>query len=204
MIDEDEMKLLLIGSDSERARGVTLMHDHYAKPLWSYVLRKFPGLRNDIGGIVDETLIAVWKMAENNTLELNGSLAQLLFKIARNKAVDILRANRRRFVQTTDEDLFEVADRLAETEVGAYWRKVAAAHEAKDIQQKFLFFIDSLPPVQRAVAEVMAENFPDELGQEETTNEIYKRTGERPTVASVKRARAVIREKFKDYVSKYK
>jgi len=201
MDGEDEVKLLLCGTSQEQNQGVAMLYESYSKPLWSFILQKFPGLNHaDVGEIVNDTFVVVWRGIEKGTLDINRPLRSFLFAVAQNKAIDVLRKYTSRIDRTVDDDIVDVADRIQGSEVGLQWRHAVTAGKVAAIQDAFRLFLRTLPDVQRNVAQVMADNFPDELGQEETANEIFRRMGEQTTVAGVKRARSEIRQKFKKFL----
>ncbi|HBA85032.1 MAG TPA: hypothetical protein DCZ95_13140 [Verrucomicrobia bacterium] len=203
MYDEDDLKLLLGGKHEEQEQGIETLCETYSKPLWSFLLKRFPGLRHeDVGEIVSDTFIAVWRRIEKGTFDLNQPFAKFVFTVAKNKAIDQLRKYKTQIGDTIDDDIGVVAERIQNTEAGYNWHSAVSYERAAAIQDTFIKFIRTLPDVQRQVAQVMADNFPDELGQDETTHEIYRRTGKRPTIASIKRARTEIRQKFKEYLTK--
>ena len=60
MHDEDELKLLLGGKPEEQEAGIQALIEQFSRPLWSFVLEKFPGLRHeDVGEIVNDAFEAV-------------------------------------------------------------------------------------------------------------------------------------------------
>jgi RNA polymerase sigma factor (sigma-70 family) len=204
MHDEDDLKLLLGGKPEEQEQGLEALYETYSKPLWSFVLRRFPGLTHeDVGEIVNDTFISTWQRIEDKSFDLNRPLRSFLFNVVRNKAIDRLRQYKARVDITIEADITEVADRIQGTEAGMQWRMASARDMILTIQHAFLIFLRTLPDVQRTVAQIMADKFPEEMGQEETANEILARTGKLPTVASIKRARAEIRRKFKEYLAKH-
>ncbi|MBU0679710.1 MAG: sigma-70 family RNA polymerase sigma factor [Verrucomicrobia bacterium] len=204
MHDDDDLKLLLGGKPEEQEQGLEALYETYSKPLWSFILRRFPGLRHeDVGEIVSDTFVATWQRIEDRSFDLNRPLRSFLFNVAKNKAIDRLRQYKARVDITIEADITEVADRIQGTEVGIQWRMASTRDRALTIQHAFLTFLRTLPGMQRTVAQVMADTFPEEMGQEETANEILARTGELPTVAGIKRARAEIRRKFKEYLAKH-
>lgn len=208
--------------------AVCKAYERYANPLASYLRERFPTLDSqELTTAVDDVFISLAKKAKVGNFQADGSLASLLFRMARNKAVDQLKAKykqEQRWVDSSrcfkgeqpgcsddevsqDEIISMVARKLSNApEIAAAWRAVmqdwTPAHEvaAIEIVRQFKLWIADLPRLQRKVAEVMAIHFGN-ITDEEICDEIAKKD-ERPEIASVKSARREIREKFKTLIER--
>jgi DNA-directed RNA polymerase specialized sigma24 family protein len=195
--NEDEVKRLVTGSHVEQKKALETLFDRYSEPLWCFLCDHFPSLGADeIGGVVDQVFIAVWNKINSDPFCLDKPITRFLFDVARNKAIDCCRRSSRRIDRVVN-DSGKPTENGEQTDVGEYRRKITSEQKAKEIHAMFCQLAVSLPDFQRLVATIMAENFPLGIGQSGTADEVFRRTGERPTLASIKRARSEIRRKFK-------
>lgn len=200
-LDEDEIKYALMGTDAERECAFKSLYDNYHERLVAFVESCLPGLPSDLAvDAVVETFRAIYRDILAGTFDYDGSLEALLFKIAKRKGIDALRKISRRTLGNAD--FFDaVGETTQGTEVSKQWQHHREVGAAADLAQAFRDFLVTLPLVQRQVAQVMADSFPDAAPEDEICEEIYRRTKKRPTVVQVKSAKREIRKKFKDYLN---
>lgn len=201
VLDEDEIKLALMGSDAEREQAFKTVYHKYHERLVGFVESQLPGLPSDL--VVDavvETFRAVYQDVLAGTFDYDGSLEALLFKIAKRKGIDALRKITCRTLGNAD--FFDmVGETIQGTEASKWWQHHLESGDAAELAQAFRDFLLTLPQVQRQVGQVMADFFPDAVPEDEICDEIYRRTKKRPTVVQVKSAKREIRKKFKDYLN---
>lgn len=196
-LDEDMVKLGLMGTEEEREDTLKALYAHYSEDIVRFLERKLPGLPADlvINAMLD-AFRALNEAAVTRTFDYDKSVVNWLFRVAWHKGVDELRKYSRRTLGNS-EFFDTVGEYLEDTEVGRQWRFYTKTREADAIAQEFRDFLLTLPPVQRQVAQIMADSFPDAVPEDEICEEIFGRTGKRPTVVQVKSAKREIRKKFK-------
>jgi DNA-directed RNA polymerase specialized sigma24 family protein len=200
-LDEDEIKLALMGTEADRDEAFKALYANYIERLVGFVESKFPGLPSDLAvDAVVETFRALYDDVVAGTFDFDGSLKAFLFKVAKFKGIDELRKISCRTLGNAD--FFDiVGETLEGTEASKQWQHHLQTGEAAELAQQFRDFLLTLPQVQRQVAQVMADSFPDSVPEDELCEEIYRRTKKRPTVVQVKSAKREIRKKFKDYLN---
>jgi DNA-directed RNA polymerase specialized sigma24 family protein len=218
-VADGEIARGLLGTDAEQAAAIDRAYNRYAEPLAQFIREKVaPTLDpHEVKTAVNDTFLGLAKYAARRKFMPDGSLATLLFTMARRKACDQWRqkaAHQRHYVDCTrheedvggdglkDEDVASlVAHRLGQCpEIAAMWRTAVEECAANEIIRLFRLWIGSLPRLQRKVAEVLSLHFGD-ITNEEICDEIAK-TGERPPVASIKSARKEITQKFTTFIEK--
>ena len=201
-LDEDAVKLGLMGTDEEREEALKSVYEHYSEGIVGFLERKLPGLPADlcINAMLD-AFRALNEAAVAGTFDYDKPIMNWLFRVAWHKGVDELRKFSRRTLGNS-EFFDTVGECLEDTEVGRQWRLYTKSREADAIAQEFRDFLLTLPPVQRQVGQIMADSFPDAVPEEEICEEIFRRTGKRPTVVQVKSAKREIRKKFKVILNK--
>jgi DNA-directed RNA polymerase specialized sigma24 family protein len=213
--DDSQIKVGLLGDEEAQEKAIFIAYDRYARPLASYIRERVaPTLDSDeIATVVSEVFCVLARRAAQGKFTANGSLTTFLFRIARFKAIDVLRhksAQRRKAngQPVCDEDDLDsdgsideeltvcVAQKLSKAPgVAADWRTAVDDAFANEIIRLFRMMAGNLPRLQRKVAQVIALHYGDAT-DEEIANEIG-RSGERPATASVKSARREISEKFR-------
>ena len=200
-LDEDEVKLGFLGSPAERELAFEKLFRNYSRRIVAFIEQRYPGLPSDLSvDAMVESFRALYDDVENGSFDVDRPLEPYIFSIANRKAIDQLRKFGRRpqlAELSEDEDgCTEIAAALAGTETGAAWSEVVQQAAANEIASRFKAFLADLPPVQRQVAQVLAEHFPAGLQHSEICDEILRRTGHRPTSIQVKSALKEIRRKF--------
>jgi DNA-directed RNA polymerase specialized sigma24 family protein len=200
--DEDEIKLALMGSDSEQTESLARLWNYFSPRLIAFVEKRLPTLPSDLAAnAVLDCFRELFDSVRDGTFDFDKPMAPFLFTVAHRRAVDELRAIRSRALGNAD--FYEsVAEMIEGTGAGCEWQKLVQAGKARSVADKFRAFVMTLPSVQRQVGQVMADYLPDDLTRDEVCDEIYKRTGKRPTVIQVKSALGQIRQKFRELMSK--
>jgi len=194
--DDTELKCLLLGDESERQRaGDTLLQQFGFRLMGK--LRRFTLLSDDEkGSVIHDTIIEVLKKAEKADLDLDQPLIGLLLWICQCKAIDLTRQKTRE-TGKDDELTEEIGEALADTQVGVAWKHATSNEDAPAIRAEFLAFVQTLPPRQKLVGAVLADNFGFTLSQEEIAQKIYQSTGRTVSKIEIKGALAAVRQKFK-------
>lgn len=194
--DDTELKCLLLGDENERQKaGDTLLQQFGFRLMGK--LRRFTLLSDDEkGSVIHDTIIEVLKKAEKADLDLDQPLIGLLLWICQCKAIDLTRQKPRE-TGKDDELTEEIGEALADTQVGVAWKHATSNEDAPAIRAEFLAFVQTLPPRQKLVGAVLADNFGFTLSQEEIAQKIYQSTGRTVSKIEIKGALAAVRQKFK-------
>ena len=194
--DDTELKCLLLGDENERQKaGDTLLQQFGFRLMGK--LRRFTLLSDDEkGSVIHDTIIEVLKKAEKADLDLDQPLIGLLLWICQCKAIDLTRQKTRE-TGKDDELTEEIGEALADTQVGVAWKHATSNEDAPAIRDEFLAFVQTLPPRQKLVGGVLADNFGFTLSQEEIAQKIYQSTGKTVSKIEIKGALAAVRHKFK-------
>jgi DNA-directed RNA polymerase specialized sigma24 family protein len=199
--NEDEIKLGLLGVETERDNAIALLYSQFHEKLTGYLERKLPGLPSDLAAnAMVDTFRALNDEVVAGTFDYDQPLTSFLFVVAWNKGVDELRKISRR--PLGNPEFFDnIGEFLKNTEAGRAWQQFVQTGRAVELAQAFGEFLLSLPAFQRQVAQVIHDNLPDQLPEEEICDEILRRTKRRPTVVQVKSAKREMRKKFNKYLS---
>jgi DNA-directed RNA polymerase specialized sigma24 family protein len=176
------------------------VHRIFAPRILAYIRKRFPGLSDEhTEEAVMDVFSGLYVAVRNGKFDIDPPLEAFLFSLARRKAIDHLRQQQGpKGTKTLAAE--DIGDFLIGSEIGDAWKDLVQKDRATRITRLFLEFIASLPRVQRQVAQVMAENFPDKLEYAEYLDIIQERTGSRPTSVQVKSALSQIRLKFHDLI----
>jgi DNA-directed RNA polymerase specialized sigma24 family protein len=200
--DDTEIKCLLLGDENDRQKAGDELFQSFNHRLMGK-LREFFWLSEDEkGSVIHDTILAVLKLAEEATLDVERPLVGLLLRICRFKAIDLSRRKRRKAgwdgESGKDEELTEdIAEALVDTKVGLAWKHATSNEDAPAIRKEFLTFIQSLPAQQKLVGGILADNLAFNLSQEEIASTIYESTGKTVSKIAIKGALSQIRQKFK-------
>ena len=196
VFDDTELKCLLLGNESERQKaGDTLLQQFGFRLMGK--LRRFTLLSDDEkGSVIHDTIIEVLKKAKQADLDLDKPLIGLLLRICQCKAIDLTRQKTRE-TGKDDELTEEIGEALADTQVGVAWKHAISNEDAPAIRAEFLAFVQTLPPRQKLVGGVLADNFGFTLSQEEIARKIYHATGKTVSKIEIKGALAAVRQKFR-------
>lgn len=194
--DDTEIKCLLLGDENERQKAGDVLFQAFGVRLMGR-LREFFWLSDDEKGtVIHETILDVLKKAELAELDLDKPLDGLLLRICYYKAVDLSRRKRRE-TGRDDELNEEIAETLADTQVGTAWKNAISNEDTATIRREFLAVIQTLPPQQKLVGGVLAANLGFTLMQEEIASKIFESTGKTVSKIAIKGALSQIRQKFK-------
>ena len=198
--DEDEIKLGLMGSDAEQTESLERLWNYYSPRLMSFIEKRLPALPSDLmANAVLDSFRTLFQKVQAGNFDFDKPIAAFLFTVAQRRAVDELRAIRSRALG--EADFYEsVAAMVEGTSAGREWQTAVQAGDDLAVARKFRAFIGTLPAVQQQVAQVMADYLPDHLTRDEICDEIYCRTGKRPTAIQVKSALGQIRSKFRELI----
>ena len=201
-LNEDEIRLGLLGDEAERDAALTSLYDQYSEQLVGYLERKLPGLPPDLAAnAMVDTFRALNDEVVAATFDYDRPLTSFLFAVVWNKGVDELRRFTCRALGNSD--FYDVVgESLQGTEMGREWAQDVQVGVADELAQEFRDFLFSLPPVQRQIAQVIADNFPNRIPEEQICEEVFRRTKKRMTVVQVKSAKREIRRKFKEILNK--
>jgi DNA-directed RNA polymerase specialized sigma24 family protein len=224
-VEENEIKIGLIGNAHQQYSAICMAYERYADPLASFILERVaPTLDStEITTAVNNVFIELARKAREGNFQQCGALSSLLFQIARCNAIDIVRQRRRRWEREvsfdavrkhldtsgtaeSDEDIaMRVAQKLKDApQVARTWRALAQTHTpanetlAEEVKRQFKILVGSLTGLQRKVAGIIASNFGGITNGE--ISDVIAETGPRPPLSSVKSARREIREKFKAFL----
>jgi RNA polymerase sigma factor (sigma-70 family) len=197
-----QCQLDLLGSEEERLKAFKLLFAEFKKPLMAYLDKKVPYIAAaSAADAVQLTFIDLWEKITEGTFNPEGSLRSLLFTMARNKAVDLVRAGSH-YTHLDDEFLTNSTENLKQTKVREAWKRAQLMGVAAEISAEFKKFVQSLPPKQKLVAAVMADFLPDWLDDRGIAEELFRRTGNVVPVVEVKGAKEALTKKFRDLLSK--
>jgi len=200
--DEDEIKLNLCGTTAQRQRALETLWIERQEEVMSYVERRFPGLPSETGAeIVASAFEDLVEKIDDPKFDWNQSLRPLLIKIAYRRAVDELRKWQVRPMSKADFYDF-VGEEVKETATAQAWAVQVRVNEANETHQKFRDFVLTLPGLQRQIGQVIADNLPERLEHSEVCDEVFRRTGSRPTSAAIKSALRELRRKFRELINK--
>ena len=194
--DDTEIKCLLLGDENERREAGDKILESFGFRLMGKLREFFLLSEDEKGTVVHDTILEVLKKAEHADLDVDRPLVGLLLWICKCKAIDLSRQKQRETGR--DDELTEgIAGVLADTQVGMAWRNAISNEDAPAIRREFLAFIQTLPPQQKLVAGVLADNLGFVLPQEEIARKIYGSTGKTVSKIAIKGALSQIRQKFK-------
>ena len=205
VFDEDGIKIRLAGQPEEIAEGLDLIHRHLCKKISGHVRSRFPGLSaEDLVDVWQDTLISAFRSASEGSFQLDGKLLPWLCKIARRRAVDMLRwdGKHRKAIRTTDEEALDaVGEAIAGTSTGIRW-KLLEAQERAEALELAMAHIRTLPRKQRIVLQAFCDGYPntDEMGT--LRQDVSSITGEEETLGSVKRALQEGRRKLREHIER--
>lgn len=225
---EEEIKTGLKGDEEKQYEAVCKAYDRFADPLAAYIRERVaPTLdEHELTTAVNNVFLDLAKKAKTRKFTLDGSLTSLLFRMAKFKALDQLKAKLKQEENNvtvhplstdhgnddcetlTDDELVSiVAGKLSDApEIATAWKAATqdwtAGKEsaAREIVRRFNLWVGtSLPPMQRKVAELVAASY-GEFTDEEICKKLTK-AGYNAPLGSVKSARREIREKFASLIN---
>ncbi len=179
--------------------GVESLHEWYSEQIVRYVKRVTHGRLppDELIAVYQETLLAVLVKARQAGFDPVRPL-RFVYRVARNKGLDQLRALKHRPRAYDDQALTAAADALAGTETGHRWDLLAPA-DRREFREEVLAAMQELPDQQRIVARCFVDCFEDVIAQNSylpLAEAVRRVTGGQETVASVKSAWHVVRKKI--------
>jgi len=200
--DEDEIKIGLLGDEQEREGALQVLWKYYSTKLMAYITKKLPGLPADLAAnAVSQAFCDLAAAVFEKNFDFDQPVGRFLFTAAHREAIDELRKYSCRPMGKTD--FYEtVADFIKETEVGSQWRRLVAEGKASAASEAFREMVPSLPPIQRQIAQIVADFLPEELSREEICAEIHRRTEIGTTGIQVKSALGEVRRKFREVLKR--
>lgn len=197
-----EARIGLLGTQQEKQEALLLLIRRYEGPLMKFLGDHFADLNVDErASAIQDAFLVVHQMAENKTLDTDNPLSNLIFTIAKRRAIDARRKNSRQ-IKADGEITDEVANYLAGTQTGQDWRLAVILEKTHEITAEFRQFVNTLKGQQRRVASVMADFLPDWLSDLEIAQEIFDRTQQRITTMEVKGAKNALMKKFRDILTR--
>jgi len=191
-----------LGGEEERRKAFELLFAEFKEPLMFYLEKEIPYISGaSAADAVQLAFVALWAKITDGSFNPQGSLRSLLFTIARNKAIDLLRAGSR-YTRIDDDFLTGSSENLRDTKVGEAWKRAQKMGLAKEISTEFRKFVPTLSPKQKLVASVMADFLPDWLDDRGIAEELFRRTGNVVPVVEVKGAKEALTKKFKELLAK--
>ena len=204
-IDIETINILLIGEDEEKREAIQLINRYLQDKIVEQIKCSAPGLDgNELLDVYQEVLLSLYNAAKDGFYDPDKAhLLAFIFTLAKRRAID---RKRQRIPKPISEDeLIEaLGDRLADTSIGQVWQEISACELGQEMLRRIRKISIGLPKRQRQVVSVIIDHFPKYLELEEICSEIYKSTGDMPTVVAVKRARQEARKKIRKLLSKSK
>lgn len=197
-----EVLVGLLGDSEEREAAVRRLFNRYGRPLMAYLRKKLPSLpAEDVASAVNDTFVAIFRKAEDGSLDVERPLKSLLFTIAKRRGVDLMRAKASR-IPLDDQITEEIGSTLEGTAIGNAWSAACETEKVAEIVEEFRRFVGTLPPQQKRVGSILADFLPDWLTDTEISDEIYRRWSQRVPVVSVKGAKQALKEKFREVLKR--
>jgi len=159
-VSEDDLdSAFQAGSDF----GVQYLHSEYRQQVFQHILRAARGHLNqqELLVVYQDTIAGVIEKTRGPDFDPCRSL-RMVFAIARNKAVDFVRARKKHRINIDyDAILDAVAADTKDSDLGFRWRQAIGPVEAKELREILLKFVPTLPDRQRVVAQCFIDNFED-------------------------------------------
>lgn len=202
-IDTETIDIYLIGNDEEIAEGIKLIDFHFRKKIASLIERRAPSANpDDIFDIYQEVLLGIFKEAQEQKYKPGvASLEAYIFKIASNKTRDWLRKKLalKRNPEADREALVDfLAEAIQDSSIHEAWQYAHLNEARSAILKTIRNLIPKLKPRQRQVAEIMKENIPNILDDNEIRKIISINYDKGVTKLAVKSARQAVYKKIKE------
>ena len=198
-VDEESIKLMLLEDGEKYEEGLNMLIRTYKNLLFRECKRNASLLPSqDYAEIVQQVFIEIHNMVQKGNFDPDKSLIALLLTIVRRRTIDICRKQNRLPIFIYDDDTHA---KLIDTRAPNQLDGILKNEEAAEVRNLFKEFIARLPLLQRRVAQVMKDNFPDSISRIDIQQKIAKRWAPPPpppTVMNVKSALQVIRNKFRN------
>jgi DNA-directed RNA polymerase specialized sigma24 family protein len=180
-------------------RAIEMLATEHREFIVRYIKRATWGLLkpDELMVAYQETMLALVKKVREAGFDPCRPM-RMVYTIAWNKGVDLLRA-RRQCMSTNADGLIEaLAASVKDTETGDHWRRLTPA-ERKEFREVLVATVQSLPKRQRIVAVCYLDCFEDVLREDSyrpLAQAVSRFTGDAETVANVKSAWHVARRKI--------
>ncbi len=141
--------------------GVQYLVSEYQEQILKHIKRAGRGFLKpeELAVVYQDTIVGVIERTKGPDFDPCRSLRMVL-AIARNKAVDFLRARKKHRVNMDyDAILDAVATDTKDTDLGSRWKWKIGSGEAKELREIVSKFILTLPERQQIVAQCYVDNF---------------------------------------------
>jgi DNA-directed RNA polymerase specialized sigma24 family protein len=181
--DDEEARLLLLGSEEEKRRGFTLINDHLSAPVCGWLRRKrFPGLSSrQLADLWVDTLIELMAEVKSGKYDGETKLFSYLCQVTLTNAIDRYRKQKR------DKIVQAIGDALAGTDAGGFWKGLTPP-ERREAMALIQDAVPGLPTKQKQVLQAFISNFPESQDMHQLRKFTSELTGAEETLAAVKRA----------------
>jgi DNA-directed RNA polymerase specialized sigma24 family protein len=191
--DEEQVRLLLIGTEEEIGQALSLIDNHLRRRICAWLRKQQAWMSSeDLADAWQETLMGVFKAVRAERFDPNLPLIPWLLSIASARGID----KRRRKI-SSERALAAVGEALRGTRLGRVW-EVRLAEERNEILACVRTKILGMPEKQRRVMQVFDEGYPDTKDMQVLRVEVSKVSGQEETLASVKRALQEARLKLRE------
>lgn len=192
-VDEEEIRLLLVGGQAELQRGFELIDTLWRKPIGTRLRHWFPGLpADDLPEIWQDTLMGLLKAVQDETFDVDRPLEPYLWTIAKARATDRLRRAKPR-----EAAIAAIAAGLRDSVLASI-----TPAERGELREFLRLAVASLPHKQRVVLQVWIDGYPDTDDMQVLRREVSVVTGQEETLAAVKRALQEARKKARDFLTR--
>jgi hypothetical protein len=200
---DDEIYAWLSGSDAQVEQALRMIHLRFSRLIGAVALRTYPAFSaDDVGTVLDDTLMAIWLRARNTDADAPDDLGRLLCGIARNKSHDLHRLwdrlRRGEVSAETDHLLLQSRDES----LTSPWEDEVR----QDLLREFEAEVATMAAGQRAVGELMVTGLrgDGEYPSNEMILHALRARGETTlTLEAVRTRRREVKAKLEKVVAKY-
>jgi len=193
--DDEQVRILLIGTTEEVDQGLTLIHTHLCRRICAW-LRRRPWAAwmssEDLADTWQDVLLGVLSAVRDGRFDADRPVIPLLLSIARARAIDRCRRK-----DSSERALAAVGEALQGTRVGLAWQ-ARLARERQEMLACVREVVLGLPEKQRRVMQAFIDGYPDTASMETLRIEVSSVSGQEETVAAVKRALQEARQKVRE------
>ena len=205
--DDEEIRLLLAGSDIEVRKGMALLNERVQRIGAAWVKQRCPWLQSSDLPIIwakalEELYAKVSQDKVSNTFDLDRPILPFLCTILQRRAIDTLRQreSEQKRHEVIEEHLQAVGKALQSTQTGRKWKSTSEG-ERKELRHAILQAIASLPERQRLVCGVHFAHR-GELSVQQLADKVALQTGTPETVAKIKGSLQAGRKKIRDLLER--
>lgn len=195
-IDEDELKLLLMGDCNEQHRAIGQIYDIYSEKVVNFVKFHYPSFSPEqLADVMQETFIDFYNASVKTSFDFEKPLLPFLKTIGYRRAADELRKiSKLKPLESLDDAIIAA---IPGTAIGDDWQAIVDRAEVNEVKRELKVAVLKMPNRQRQVAQVYVDYLPEEITREDIRDEIFRRSGEKLTVVQIKGALAAIKVKFR-------